>query len=490
VEKELKGVFRKAGKTNAGPTMWIILTLTISIALQLAAAFLAVRLIQITGRRIGWSIIAAAVFLMALRRGITLFHFLFDENAPPPSLLSEWIALMISALLAVGIASVTPLFLSMKRTEEALRKSEERFQLSARATKDIIWDWDIPTNTVWWSENFKTTFGYRAEEIEQGVESWSNRVHPEDKERVVSSLQEVIDRGHQVVSFEYRFRRADGSEAIIFDRGYVVHDEHGKAARMIGAMMDITERKRAEEEIKKLNIDLELRVTERTAQLEAANNELESFSYSVSHDLRAPLRATAGFSRVLLARYTDLLDSEGKDFLQRIDAASRRMAELIEDLLNLSRIARTEMRKEPIDISLLARSIAKELQQSEPGRKVTFLIQDDLNISGDPRLLRIVLENLLGNAWKFTSKHPEATIEVGAYGKNKKPTYFVRDDGAGFDMAYGDKLFGAFQRLHSLNEFAGTGIGLATVRRIIRRHGGEVWAEGETEKGTTVYFTI
>ena len=377
-----------------------------------------------------------------------------------------------------------------KQGERALRKSEERFQLAARATNDVIWEWDFIANTVWWNENFKTLLGYEREEIAPGVESWTNRLHPEDKERIVSGVHAVIDLGQRFWSGEYRFLRGDGSYATILDRGYVVQDEHGRAIRMIGAMTDITERTRAEEEIKKLNVDLERRVRERTAELETANKELESFSYSVSHDLRAPLRGIAGFSRVLLAKYLDRLDDRGKDFLQRVDAASRRMGELIEDLLNLSRVTRTEMRREQVNLTLLARSIAAELQQTEPEREVTFLIQDNLTTSGDPRLLRIVLENLLGNAWKFTSKHPTATIEFGRIEKNGKPVHFVRDNGAGFDMAYVDKLFGPFQRLHSLNEFTGTGIGLATVQRIIHRHGGEVWAEGEVEKGATLSFTL
>ncbi|MCG3115890.1 MAG: PAS domain-containing protein [Candidatus Manganitrophus sp. SA1] len=377
-----------------------------------------------------------------------------------------------------------------KQAEEALRKSEERFQLASRATNDAIWDWDLVTNAVRWNERFQTLFGYQPEEIESGVESWTNRIHPEDKGWILSEVDAAIKQGHQFWSGEYRFRRGDGRYVAVFDRGYIVHDENGRPVRMIGAMLDITDRKRAEEEIKKLNLDLERRVAERTAQLEATNKELESFSYSVSHDLRAPLRGISGFSRVLLLRYADRLDPEGKDFLQRVDAASRRMGELIEDLLNLSRVTRSEIRKKPVDLTLLARSIAEDLQSSDPKRRVTFLIQEGLKASADPHLLRIVLENLLGNAWKFTSKHPTAAIELGRIEKNGKPVYFVRDDGAGFDMAYADKLFGAFQRLHSLNEFAGTGVGLASVQRIIHRHGGKVWAEGEVEKGATFYFTL
>lgn len=242
---------------------------------------------------------------------------------------------------------------------------------------------------------------------------------------------------------------------------------------------EVSERKRAEEAL-----------AERSAALEAANKELEAFSYSVSHDLRAPLRSIDGFSQALLEDYVEQLDEQGKDYLTRIRTASQRMGHLIDDLLNLSRVTRAEMRPEPVNLSEMAKSLAAELKQREPQRQVAFQIQDGLEVKGDPRLLRVVLENLFSNAWKFTSRHPRARIEFGAAQHNGKPTYFVRDDGAGFDMAYKAKLFGAFQRLHKATEFDGTGVGLATVQRIIRRHGGEIWAEAEVEKGATFYFTL
>jgi len=246
----------------------------------------------------------------------------------------------------------------------------------------------------------------------------------------------------------------------------------------------------ADKENKRLNKELEQRVDERTAQLEAANKELEAFSYSVSHDLHAPLRAIDGFSRMLQEGYHDLLDERGGDYLRRVRNATRKMAQLIDDLLRFSRLSRVGMSLTEVDLSRMAGATAAEMEKSRAGRKVSFRIAEGLVARCDPHLLQVVMDNLLGNAWKFTANKEEAIIEFGSALIEGIPTYFVRDNGAGFDMAFADKLFATFQRLHPEREFPGTGIGLSLVQRIIHRHGGEVWAEGEVGKGATIYFTL
>lgn len=225
------------------------------------------------------------------------------------------------------------------------------------------------------------------------------------------------------------------------------------------------------------------------AAAEAANLELEAFSYSVAHDLRAPLRGVDGFSRALLEDYADKFDDEGRGYLEHLRESAQRMGRLIDDLLALSRVTRSELAREQVDLSGLARSVAAQLRRAQPDRRIEIVIAAGMVVDGDARLLRIALENLLGNAWKFTGRSAEPRIELGVTSGGDS-AYFVRDNGAGFDMAYASKLFGAFQRLHSADEFEGTGIGLATVQRIINRHGGRIWAIGEVDRGATFCFTL
>ena len=288
--------------------------------------------------------------------------------------------------------------------------------------------------------------------------------------------------------FEWLHRRADGE--IFPAEVLLTRIEHQGKALLYVVWRDITDRKKADAEIRKLNEELDARVRERTAELTAANKELEAFSYSVSHDLVAPLRAIDGFSRMIEEDYGGHVDERGKGYIHRIRHGTHRMQQLIDDMLALARVTRDEMKRVEVSLSALAEQILAELHQAQPQRKVAAHIERDVRVSADRNLMRIALENLLRNAWKFTSRHAAANITFGVLRTDDKPVYFVRDDGAGFDMQYANKLFGAFQRMHRVQDFEGTGIGLAIVHRIILRHGGRIWAEAAPDQGATFFFTL
>ncbi len=280
-------------------------------------------------------------------------------------------------------------------------------------------------------------------------------------------------------------------DGVIIPMELVIHNQHfGDAQYNVVLGRDITDRKKAEDKIHSLNEELEERVRERTAQLEASNRELDAFSYSVSHDLRGPLNRIKGFSQALLEDYSEQLDQQGQDYLRRIGNSSLHMAELIDDLLKLSKVSRMEIYHEPIELSALVNVCLIELQARDPQRKLEITVTPGLVVEGDTALLRIVLENLIDNAWKFTRQEEVAQIEFGLTDQANQSAYYIRDNGAGFDMKHAAKLFTAFQRLHSDQEFSGTGIGLSIVSRIIKRHGGKVWADGEPGKGACFYFTL
>ena len=296
---------------------------------------------------------------------------------------------------------------------------------------------------------------------------------------------------------EQEYVTKSGSTAWVNVHATKLYNSHGRAVCNLALIEDITERKKSDQEIRLLNDSLERRVLQRTAEavesnqeLASANRELEAFAYSVSHDLRAPLRSVDSFSQIILDEYSDKLDEEGAGYLRRIRAGAQHMGQLISDLLNLSRVSRGVLTREPVDLSSMASTIVNELRDQDPLRNVNIEITPAIQADCDARLVRVVMNNLIGNAWKFTGKRKEACIKFGANGEEGHVVYYVRDNGAGFDMAYVSQLFTPFQRLHQTSEFAGTGIGLATVQRIIQRHGGRIWVESSVENGATFYFTL
>ncbi len=371
-----------------------------------------------------------------------------------------------------------------KRAEEALREREKRFSDIADNAREWIWEVNAKGKYTYSSPVIEKILGYNPEEILE--KHFYDFFLPEEREELKKAAFEAFVQKQPIKEFINKNRHKNGKTVVLLTSGVPVIDELGNLLGYRGVDTDITERQRAEQALKESMANLE----RSSNQLKATNKEMEAFSYSVSHDLRSPLRSIDGFSQALMEDYREKLDEKGRDYLGRLRGASQKMGELIDAILKLSRLTRSEMRHVPIDLSALASEIAGQLQETQPERKVKFAIDKELTASGDPQLLRVLLENLLGNAWKFTGKQPKARIEFSMEQNNGKKAYFIRDNGAGFDMTYADKLFGAFQRLHDAAEFPGTGIGLATVQRIIHRHGGSIWAEGSVGKGATFHFTL
>ena len=370
--------------------------------------------------------------------------------------------------------------------EQALLLSEEeKFRRLIAAVEDYaIFLLDPEGKVASWNAGAERGTGWRADEILG--QSFARFFTPDDRAagKPARELADAAARG-AVRGEDVRVRK-DGSRFFVEITLTAVRDPAGELVGFTSIARDISERRRSEAAIAELNAELERRV----AELAAANGELEAFSYSVSHDLRGPLRAIDGFSKILLEQYRGQLDTQGQHFLSRVRAGSQRMGQLIDDLLSLARINRTEMHRTAIDVGQLGREVAEELRRQEPERAVEICITERLPARGDPRLVRAALENLLGNAWKFTGKTAAPRIELGCARRDGAEVFYVRDNGAGFDMAYVHKLFAPFQRLHEQSEFEGTGIGLATVHRIITRHGGRLWAESTVGQGATFWFTL
>jgi PAS domain S-box-containing protein len=376
-----------------------------------------------------------------------------------------------------------------KQTERELLGKTELLNLTGSMAKVGGWEFDPKTLKGTWTDEVARIHDLdpRAEtNVAIGVSFYT----PESRRRIEAAIAEALSAG-KPYDLELEILSAKGVRKDVRTVCLPVLDEHGTVCKVRGIFQDITEHKAAEAEIQRMTEELERRVVERTAQLEATNKELEAFSYSVSHDLRGPLRGIDGFSRALGEDYQDRLDETGRHYLERIRVGTQRMGQLIDDLLKLSRVSRSELTRQEVDLSSLCEQVLDELTRANPDRRVECSIQPGLLAQADPRLLLVVLENLLRNAWKFTTRSEYARIEVGQSSSPEgERGFFIRDNGAGFDMVYVDKLFNAFQRLHAAEEFEGTGIGLAIVQRIIHRHGGRVWAEAEVGKGATFSFSL
>ncbi len=372
----------------------------------------------------------------------------------------------------------------LHKAEDELAASEARFRVLADQAMDGIFLHDVEGRFVDVNQQACKLLGYSREELlKMSVEDIEIDVTPEQARSIWRQLQFGTS-----VLVEGRNRRKDGSEFPVEVRVGLIR--MGQRNLALAIARDISERKRTEEEIRQLNATLEQRVRERTSALETANKELESFSYSVSHDLRSPLRAIDGFARILADEYAPQLDDTARGYLERVRAAAQRMGCLIDDLLKLARVSRVGLQREAVDLTHVAKVIVEEFRKNDPGRKVEVNIADGLTAFGDASLMRVLLYNLLGNSWKYTRNVAAARIEFGETTHEATRCFYVRDNGAGFDMQYADKLFSPFQRLHSVDEFEGTGIGLATVGRIVQRHGGLIWVDAGPGLGATFYFTL
>lgn len=466
-------------------------------------------------------IVVMTILMRRMTRPLTVFTRHIKE-LPVKSGDDRFIAFETGDEIAELSAEFNDMVKCLDSRTDSLQESEERFRCTFEQAAVGIAHVGMDGRFTRVNHRFCEILGYTDGEMD-GM-TFMDITFPEDLERYQTCREHLLE-GAGSCATDNRYHRKDGSMVWVTQTGSLIHDHAGRPKYFIAVIEDISARKEAEDEIRRLNAELEERVIERTAQLETANEslrreivqriqaqdeicwlnddlerqkralevanrELEAFSYSVSHDLQAPLRHISGFGQVLVEDYGDLLDDEGRLLLQRMQGATGRMGQLIDALLNLSRLSRGQLKQERVDIGMLAREIIGEFRQAEPERQVEITVGIGLKTIGDGSLLRIALENLLGNAWKYTGKRKQARIDVGAAIEEERTVFFVRDNGAGFDMAYAERLFGPFQRLHRQEEFEGTGVGLATVQRIIHRHGGRIWAESQLGKGAVFYFTL
>ena len=420
------------------------------------------------------------------------FDLISVVSVPREKVWAEWVPHMrFTGMIFLLFALVGYLVYRMAlRTRDAIeRRSAGLLRLALDSARMEIWTRDLVTGQIDLALRFGMVFDLRPEQVPQTFEQYIAMIHPEDRPRAIALAQKTLN-GDEAVHDEYRVLHPDGSLRWVEIHGGPMF-ENGRVVGRVGTIADVTARREREEEIRRLNEELERRVLERTEELARANRDLESFSYSVAHDLRAPLRAVSGFGQILREDYAGKLEEGARSLLERIRRSAERMEAMIDGLLRLTQVSRMVLHDERVDLSAIAGGIVERLREMHPERRVEVRIVPGLLVRGDPALLETVLENLLGNAWKFTAAREDAHIELGC-GEiaDGRLACFVRDNGAGFDMQYMQKLFGVFQRMHSETEFPGTGVGLSIVQRIVERHGGKVWAQATQGAGASFYFTL
>lgn len=451
-----------------------------------------------------YAVIVAAVLLASLM-GALVVSSMFQRAATQPILSLAETARLVSREkqysvrapatgnhdeIAVLIEAFNEMLAQIQERDAALRAAQERLNLALKSSGVGTWSWDIVNNSVIWDDYIHPLFGLKAGAFRGTYEALIGLLHPKDREH---AMQQVSDSVEKDVPYDTEYRVVwpeDGSIHVLGARGKVYRDDAGRPVRLTGVCWDMTERKRAEEEVQRLNEELEQRVAQRTAELEATNKELEAFTYSVAHDLRAPLRHIQGFSDALVEDFGPQMDPGAREYLLQIVQSTQNMGRLINDLLGLAHVGRQELRLQVTGLNSLVQEVLRDLKQETNGRDIRWQVGDLPFVDCDPGLMKQVFHNLLSNAAKYTRPRHPALIDTGQMAAGGQPVIFVRDNGVGFNMKYANKLFGVFQRLHRQEDFEGTGVGLATVQRIIHKHGGRIWAEAEIDKGATFYFSL
>jgi len=389
----------------------------------------------------------------------------------------------------VGFLCVSSSVTELKRSEARLRRSEELMVDTQGIAHLGTWEWDVSEPNATWSSELYRIFGLTPETYTASYENYLKMVHPDDRQRVMDATNRVFHE-HVPYSHDERIFRPDGSTRYLHTWAHPVLDDGGRLIRLVGVCQDVTDQKLAQEEVRKLNADLERRVAERTRTIESSLRDLEAFNAMASHDLRAPLSVIQGSCALILKHLPDPMPARISDSLARIQRSVTHMTALVTDLLTLAHVGHAPLARVHVDLSALCNDVIAQLRRASPDRDVSVDVQPGLRCFGDASMMRTALENLLGNAWKYSSRVERARIEVGAAEVEGRLEFFIRDNGAGFDMKDAHRLFAPFERLHKATEFEGTGIGLAGVHRIIERHGGRIWAEGEPGRGSKFSFEL